>query len=161
MTSTHLDIHPQLTKDTAAWLGQRASTMRTGFTDMQATIELGLWRDALAIELSRIRLTLGQARCLTDVLNGHLMAPGLGFKVGLVYADCRDAFGSAGGYPPGYFGTKWGIDEQALLTYLGTQSPAADHALLDAITRWWDLGVDASVEGFAQVGLTVVPNPSQ
>ncbi|MGV9383525.1 hypothetical protein ACWDRB_47465 [Nonomuraea sp. NPDC003707] len=150
-----------LDNDTSAWLEQRADTMRTGCADMQAAIELGLWRDALAIELSRLRLSLGQARCLTDVLTGHLMSPGLGLTPGLVYADCRDAFGSAGGYPPGYFGTKWGIDEQALLDYLGALSPVADHALLDAITRWCEVGGEASVEGFATVGLTVVRDATQ
>ncbi|MDB4873375.1 MAG: hypothetical protein JWL97_4379 [Gemmatimonadales bacterium] len=33
--------------------------------------------------------------------------------------------------------------------------PTADHARLDALSRWWAAGGDPAVEGFAAVGLTV------
>lgn len=38
-------------------------------------------------------------------------------------------------------------------------SPAADHALHDAISRWRKTDAEPTVEGWASVGLTVLPSP--
>ncbi len=48
------------------------------------------------------------------------------------------------------------IDEQELLAYLRRLSPVADHALADAIARWREQSLDATVDGFGKVGLRVV-----
>lgn len=54
------------------------------------------------------------------------------------------------------YAAKWGIDEQSLLDRLGALGPAADHALRDALSRWWEQSREATAEGFAAVGLRVV-----
>ncbi|MEU6713047.1 hypothetical protein ABZ897_16315 [Nonomuraea sp. NPDC046802] len=156
-------IQARLSDDMAAWLNERSARMHSSGHNEQAKIELSLWRDALALELRRIRLALNQAMCIADVLNGHLMSPGLGYRPGLVYAELYDAFDIANDGPvPGYssYGKKWDIDEQQLLNYLGKLSPVADHALLDAMCRWWELqsreqGLD-DAKAFAHVGIRII-----
>ncbi|HJX88731.1 MAG TPA: hypothetical protein VJ277_14285 [Gemmatimonadales bacterium] len=150
--------------DLADWLGGRADRMHAASPGEQARIELGMWRDLLAMELRRIRLTLPQASCIADILGGHLMSPGLGYRPGLVYAEVADAFHIAAEGPvPGCstYGEKWGIDEDALLAYLAELNPAADHALMDALCRWWAQDSEPTQEGFAKVGITVIPAERQ
>ncbi len=132
------------------WLQDRAARTASGSVSEQARAEIGLWRAVLAGELRRIRLTVAQLSCVADVLGGVSMSPAVAVSAGLVYAECYDAFCLAG---EGSYGAKWGIGEAALLGYLGALSPAADHALADAISRWWQRGLDATGEGFAAVGL--------
>jgi hypothetical protein len=148
-------IQARLTSELAGWLDNRAGRM---FGDLnrnrQAIAELGLWRSVLDIELRRIRLTLAQANCIADVLNGCIMAPAVSGRPGMVYAACYEEFqiaretgGDISSYgakhgPEGCDPAKW---EQDLLDYLGKLSPAADHALRDAIAGWWDFpGWDTS-----------------
>jgi len=150
-------VHVRLDGETAAWLAGRADRMSTGSHHQQARTELGLWRTVLGAELRRIRLTLPQARCVADVLHGTLTNPAVASGAGLAYAECYDAFRIARATPGGEsYGAKHGVDEQELLDYLATLGPAADHALRDAIARWWaqpDPG--DSPEGFAAAGLQV------
>ncbi|SDT74270.1 hypothetical protein [Actinoplanes derwentensis] len=143
--------------ETAAWLKGRTERMFTPSHHQQAVIELGLWRSALALELRRIRLTVAQASCIADVLTGTAIDATLG---GTVYMSLADGFTIARDTPVpdlASYGRKWDVDEKELLEYVGRLSPVADHALRDAIARWWtDEDSEASVEGFAQVGLTVI-----
>lgn len=159
-------IQVRLGDDDALWLAGRAERMRTVSHNQvspnhQVILELSMWRGALTLELRRIRLTLAQASCIADVCNGWLMDAALGAGLGLVYAECYDAFKIARDVPAGLdpevssFGAKWEIDEQVLLDYLRDLNPVADHALRDAIARWWQQNLDATVEGFAVVGLRV------
>jgi hypothetical protein len=134
----------------------------------QARTELALWRMTLGAELSRVRLTLAQASCVADVLNWTVLDASVSGAVGMVFAECYDAFRLAREVGPGVmsdvssYGAKWGPEgcdaakwEKDLLDYLGTLGPAADHALRDAIVRWWELDVEPTVEGFATTGLRV------
>jgi hypothetical protein len=169
----------------AEWLRDRAERMpfardrrstEGSAAGGQARTELALWRAALEAELSRVRLTLAQASCVADVLNGTVLDAALGAPLGLAYAGCYDAFRLAREVSPGVvsdvssYGAKWGPEgcdpakwEQDLLGCLGTLGPVADHALRDAIARWWalpgePLPGDAAGEEkarFAAVGLRV------
>lgn len=48
---------------------------------------------------------------------------------------------------------------RALLGYLRTLGPTADHALLDAVSRWWEAeDSQSTIEGWAAVGLRVRPD---
>lgn len=143
-------IQARLTDDMAGWLAGREERMQQPRNhNRQAMTELGLWRAALEAELRRIRLTPGQANCIADVCNGWLMDASLGSRPGLVYAECYDAFRIARESPGGdlsSYGAKHGPEggdpakwEQDLLDYLGRLGPVADHALRDAVARWWDL----------------------
>jgi hypothetical protein len=156
-------IQARISGEVAGWLDGRADRMHAGSRHQQAAAELALWRTALNIELGRIRLTLGQANCLADVLNGHMIAPMIASRPGLVYAECYDAFQIARDIPlasdVSSYGAKHGPKgcdpaewEQDLLGYLGRLNAVADHALADAIARWWDIqGID-----FGSVGLEIL-----
>lgn len=141
---------------TLAWLQERSARMHTATVSTQASTELGLWQDALAAELRRIRLTLAQANCLADVLNGVMLTPASGgFPV--VYTEAADAFdlARADHLDADAYGTKWGIDEEALLRYLRSLGPTADHALHDAVSRWRLAGAEPTAKGWESVGLRV------
>lgn len=155
-------VHVRLDPAAAEWLNGRSGRMHTGSPHIQARIDLGLWRTALDMELRRIRMTLAQATCLADVMNGHLMSPSL-TRPGTVYAEAYDAFEIARDTPIpelSSYGAKHGMDEGELLAYLAKLGPVADHALTDALSRWWAEDHQPTVEGFAAVGLTVVDTGS-
>jgi hypothetical protein len=149
MVEDYPRIQARISGEIAGWLDGRAERMHTGSRHQQAAAELGLWRSALNIELGRIRLTLGQANCIADVCNGWAMGPAIGSRPGLVYAECYDAFAIAREAPVpdlSSYGAKWGPEgcdpkqwEQDLLDYLGKLNAVADHALMDAIAKWWDI----------------------
>ncbi len=149
-------VQVRLSDAMASWLEDRAARMTAGNRHQQARAELNLWRATLAAELRRIRLTLGQAACIADVIGGSPIRPAVGLSVGSVYAQCYDAFRLARTGPAGdvsSYGAKHGIEEGALLRKLGALGPAADQALADAISRWWDADLEPTAEGFAAVGL--------
>ena len=132
--------------------------MHGGSIHQQARAELGLWHAVLDAELRRIRLTGAELACVADVAAGSLLQPAVSLHAGTVYAQCYDAFRLTREYDPAgisSYGAKHGIDEQDLLDRLGALGPAADHALADAISRWWAGDLDATAEGFAAVGLRV------
>jgi hypothetical protein len=149
MTEDYPRVQVRISGEIAGWLNGRSDRMHTGSRHQQAAVELGLWRSALKIELGRIRLTLDRANCIGDVLNGHAMSPAVSSRPGLVYAECYDAFAIARETPVpdlSSYGAKWGPEgsdpkqwEQDLLDYLGKLNSVADHALMDAIAKWWDI----------------------
>lgn len=168
MTTTDGRIQVRVSDALAGWLDDRAGRMRTGSAHVQARSELELWYSALGSELRRIRLTLAQASCIADVCNGWLLDATMAGSLPLVYAECYDAFRIARDAAPGLdpdissYGAKWGPGgcdasgwEKHLLAYLQGLSPVADHALRDAISRWWEQDLEPTVEGFAKVGLRV------
>ena len=143
----------------AAWLTDRAARAMTGASvHQQGKAELELWRSALASELHGIRLSLAQAQCVAAVIGGshlseHVMRPGM------VHAECYDAFAIARRSPAlaavSSYGKQYGIDEAELLDYLGSLGPVADHALADALSRWWALDLEPDADGFGAAGLVV------
>jgi hypothetical protein len=168
VTTTDGRIQVRVDGTLAGWLEDRAQRMHTGSGHIQARSELELWHSALGSELRRIRLTLAQASCIADVCNGWLMDATMAGSLPLVYAECYDAFRIARDVAPGLppdvssYGAKWGPEgsdpatwEQDLLSCLHGLSPVADHALRDAISRWWEQDLEPTTEGFAKVGLRV------
>jgi hypothetical protein len=168
MTTTDDRIQVRAGGELGRWLDDRANRMHAGSRHIQARSELELWHSALSSELRRIRLTLAQASCIADVCNGWMLDAAMAGSLPLVYAECYDAFRIARDVPAGLnpdissYGAKWGPEdsdpaawEQELLGYLRPLSPTADHALRDAISRWWAQDLDPTVEGFAKVGLRV------
>jgi hypothetical protein len=152
-------IQARVANQLAEWLDGRAARMHGGGRNQQAITELGLWKMALDAELRQIRLTVPQASCIADVLADTLLTTSIAGSLPLVYAECSSAFDIARDAPipeSAAYGIRWGIEEQELLTYLRRLSPVADHALADAIARWREQDLDATVDGFAQVGLRVV-----
>jgi hypothetical protein len=152
-------IQARLANQLAEWLDGRADRMHGGGRNQQAITELGLWMMALDAELRKIRLTVPQASCIADVLDGTLLLASIAGSLPLVYAECASAFDIARATPipeGNTYGAIWNIDEQELLAYLRRLSPVADHALADAIARWREQNLDATVNGFAKAGLRVV-----
>lgn len=163
MTSPSTDnrVQVRVSPATAEWLGARATRMHTASIHAQAKTELDMWQTVLQFELRRIRLTLAEASCLADIMNGTLLQPGVGTSLGIAYAEVYDGFrlARATGGDISSYGAKWELDEQTMLDKLAALGPAADHALCDAIIRWWEGGHDPDVAGFAAVGLTVTETP--
>lgn len=150
-------VQVRLDDATAAWLAGRTARSQLGSPHQQARAELALLSDILAAELHGIRLTLEQASCIADVAGGSLLQPSA-MRPGRVFAECYDAFRIARAHDPAgisSYGKKHGVDEDELLEYLGSLGPAADHALADAVSRWWAGEHDATAEGFAAAGLLV------
>jgi hypothetical protein len=153
-------IHLRPGADLAAWLGSRRERIVPPLSGhLHARAELELWRAVIAAELRHLPpLTLPQASCIADALAGPQMQSAVAQGLGLVYAQVFDAFRlarSRAGGDVSSFGAKHGVKEQEILDYLEGLSPAADHALADAISRWWQEDLDATAEGFAAAGLRV------
>ena len=120
---------------------------------------------ALDAELRKIRLTVPQAACIADVLDGTLLPVSIAaaFRWCTPSAPAPSTSSATPRSPRGTPTATWNIDEEELLAYLRRLSPVADHALADAIARWREHNLDATVDGFAQVGLRVVdvePRPA-
>lgn len=120
------------TDATQQWLEGRARRMPTAPSlSLAAAQELGLWRAALAVELRRMPWTVAELCLIADAMNGHAMDPGLGSTVAVYLRDVFEAY-------PGSYGSKWEADEPAVLRKASALGPVADHALADAMARFWD-----------------------
>jgi len=158
MTPVDNRLQVRLAGDTPAWLDGRSNRMHTGSRDIQARLELGMWQSALQAELRRMRFTVAELNCMADAMNGTLMQPAMALSVPLVYADLADTFAIAREHDPlgiSSYGAKWEIDERALLDKVIALGPTADHALHDAISRWWEGDHESTAKGWAEVGLRV------
>ena len=143
------------------FLLDRARRMGDPSPHQQAHTELRLWRELAAAELRRIRLTFHQAQCITSIRGGWLLTTELAPGLSLVFLSCQEAFHNARTTPwETPYAERFDIDETALLDYLRTLGPAADHALRDALNRWHHEQLPATAEGFTQAGLQVVPGPA-
>jgi len=147
-------VQVRISDDTATWLADRTERMHGGSHHRQAKTELDLWRACLTAELRRIPLTLGEANCLADVLNATLLNTAVSVAFPLAYAECAGAFRYATGLSS--YGAKWSINEMEFLEKLRGLGPTTEHALRDAVSRWWATGVEPTVMGWAQVGLNVI-----
>jgi hypothetical protein len=165
--SSKVRIQCWIPNDLHAWINKRSHlSMRGNSTDKQAAEDLGLLQMIIDAELEGVRLTLEQARCVADVLNGAILEPAVGGSFGLAFAGCCDAFmGARMGPVPGKssYGAKhspgpdmWEEWEDFLLGYLRSLRPAADYALRYAIALWWAREAPDSAEGFAAAGLRII-----
>lgn len=140
----------RLGDDLVAWLDGRAARAETGAgTGARARAELRLWQDVLAAELGRQIWTLGEIGLVADVLSGSMLPDRVGAVVALQVLDGCSGLDNV-------HGQRWGVDEDALLGRLRRLGPAADLALLDAVSRWWASDTrDHSVSGWAEVGVLI------
>lgn len=150
-----------LDDDTAAWIADRAErALFGGSSALRVKTELQTWRDHLRAELDRMRFTLEELGLIANVLSGSL---GLDGGAGLtVTFELADAFSIAdakdlGG--PGSFGRHHDTDEGALLLKVSRLGPTGQHALADAVSRWWAAGHEYTPEGWAAVGIRAVDAP--
>lgn len=154
-------IQARVSDDTTAWLVDRADRMMTGSHHQQAGVELGLWRGILATELRRLRFSVPELCCLADVTGGASLDAAHADNLPLMYANAFDAFRTDFDSTTlsGAYGEHHGIDEQALLDKLIRLTPTQDHALTDALSRWWSQQLDATEDGFRAVGFTFPTHP--
>ena len=149
---------------------------------MQARLELALWRDVLAAELAAMPpIPLAWADALTEVTGGEQMSAAIaavrpdGSHYPVLWAEWSVRRADIAGHPGNTFAARYGLDEDKLDSWLKSLSPARDHAVRDALSRWWaevypsgsfqmrdwqsidqGTGLDpVSVEGLAAVGLRV------
>ena len=110
----------------ADWLAGRADrAMSPESIDVRAKTELGVWREAQAVELRRTTWTLPELGYLAELALGSILTPGFGALLAAESADADPATAA-----------KWGIDQQALTAQLAGLGPVQDFALRDALGRW-------------------------
>ena len=145
-----IQIAFRATPDLGDWLADRAArTQGGGGARARARVELEMWRAAMRVEAARTTWTLAEVAALARI-QGDAPLDG----VTSLAARARDELRPDPilGAPAGY-----GIDAGKLLAKLDGLSAVADHATVDAISRWWaDDDRQHTVEGWAAVGLTVV-----
>ena len=152
MTERDVRVQYRPSVDQAEWLEDRLRrAMRRDSLAGRAKTEVDMWRAVLAGELDRQRWTMSEIGMIADVIAGSLLTDAVGVTVSHAAVELMGARVAA----EGILTTKWGTDELAVLDRLSQLGPAADIALCDAVSRWWDLDLDHTPEGWAQVGLTV------
>jgi len=135
---------------TVGWLSGRAEARMLPVSPAQrARQELALWREHLAAELRRLRLTLAEANLLASCLQGVILDDAVGLPAAFAVAEVGQSHPDTSDV--------WGVDVSGLREWLITAGPTANHALVDACARWWAAGADATVDGWAAVGLRVTP----
>lgn len=135
---------------TVAWLADRAERMESGTSaDVQARTELALWRMVLDAELRRQRWSCAELCFIADVVAGSTILPTIGH---VLFAEVGDVLRLDGADK---WNDKWGVDARSVLRRLASLSPTADHALHDAISRWWHADGEATPDGWRVVGLVV------
>ena len=143
----------------AAWLTERAQRDFTyGTLADLVKRELDAWRVVLDLERARTRWTIGELCAMADVCNGSMMSS-LAFG-NLLAGELAEAFDQASAFGEiSSYGTKWNIDERALLTKALSLGPAADHATRDGLARFWAApSLDASdPQTWKRLGFTVLP----
>lgn len=158
-TDNRLQIRIPTGSEIDTWLTDRAARMHNS-RDIQARTELQIWAGVLSEELCALHPPLAWMNCIADVLNGSIIPEVISCNIGLVYAEVCDAFRAARHADPtggdiSSYGVKWELDEQALLEWLLDLSPAADHAVFDAVSRWWETSQEPTPAGWAAVGVFV------
>lgn len=151
-------VNVRVGEQIAAWIADRAERAGNPSPSQQARDDLALLCGLFRAELGRIELTTGEASAVADVLNPPLMDLGGPTFGRVTFMEMAGAIGDAresGGEMSSY-GAKHGFDEEELLGKLRRLGPAADYALRDAISRWWQGNLDATADGFAAVGLRIV-----
>jgi len=138
-----------------AWLDGRAKrSAQLASPGKRARTEILMWRDALTQEPRRQRWTLRELALLAEVHHGvipmNAIATNIGMAAGGIIDGLHDDLATTD--------EKWDVYENALTKKLLDLGPTADHALIDAIARWWEAKAEHSVEGWASVGITVHDN---
>jgi hypothetical protein len=138
--------------DQASWLAGRARITGGRSPDLQAKQELRIWESVLCAELARLRFTVAELRCLTEVLAGIQPAatPNSVGLAGVASATFHAAIHHSGGLPD-YDADL--VDE--LAARLRDLGPAADAALLDGLLRWADGHFEPDRRGFISAGFWV------
>jgi hypothetical protein len=135
---------------TSKWLDDRTARMLPGDSRPEAVRrELEMWQTALDLEAGTVAWTLPEACCLADIVAGSVLRPGLGLTL-------RARVGNAKGVAD-----KWGIDADSFAEKVGRLGVVADHAVSDALSRWWDrVGTcpedESTAAGFRAVGLRII-----
>lgn len=128
-------------------LGRAERAASLGSVSSRTRIEMELWRAGLAAELAQQSWTLAEIGMIADICNGAVIQDMIGSNAAANVADAVAAH-------PGSYGSRWSVDEHALLGRLLLLGPVADIALTDAVARWWAAGLPHTVEGWSGVGIS-------
>jgi hypothetical protein len=103
----------------------------------------------MADQLRRFPLSVGEARALAQAQGGAQVSPTWGAVLASWLASTPDPQN-----------LQPGVDMEDPLRRLIRLTPLGDFALRDAIARWWaNPSREASAEGFAAVGLSILDQP--
>jgi hypothetical protein len=141
--------------DLAGWITDRAErAMRMESLGVHIRTEVQKWRTIVGAELRHLRFTIGEIGLIADVFGGSLITDAISSRPPMAAIEVMDARDGM----EGSYGDKWGVDEMALVEKLLGLGPAADHALIDAVSRWWAADGEHTAAGWAAVGLTIRDN---
>lgn len=156
MTDNRIQVRIPEGGDLDQWLTNRSERMLSGSVSVQARTELELWHIVIDGELRRLRMPLAWMNCIGDILNSSMLDSTIGTDTGIIWHEAHDAFRLATGISS--YGAKWAINEKDLLDWLEKLGPAADHALRDAVSRWWETNQEPTKEGWRAVEVIVIPD---
>lgn len=144
--------------DLTSWLKDRAArSFSQAGIGSRAQTELLLWRRALQAELAIQRWTLTELGAIAAALDHTLITEAVPGSIGRCAVEVTDA--RRGQEEDWDAGIGDGFAGDHLVAKLARLGPTADMALVDAISRWWDAGLDHSPEGWAEVGVQVASGP--
>lgn len=151
--------HMDPTSTEVQWLRDRQERLGTVALGRQGVVEWQLLRELMAAELTQESWSLHEMAVLAAALQGCIPDIGLtpSAKPALLYEDVRDWLEDTDD-------AGRGDDEatQELLARLKVLSPIREHALVDAVSRWWHHGYGHTPEGWAEVGVRVAEqHPTQ
>lgn len=131
------------------WLVDRQQRYHAPGPAWRGVSEWRVLRDLLGAELEQQVWTLDELAVVAGALQGVLPFPGVVVNglAGEVNDYLIDDLVEASGHSP---------EEAALLARLGDLGPAVEHALSDAVSRWWATSREHTVEGWTTVGVRVV-----
>lgn len=146
------------------WLTDRAVRMglagKASPHNAQARLELENLKWLLVAEVARIRMPLAYLNALADLLQSTPPPPVTARALPDIYVECQEQLEATRGVDGrSLVAARWQIDENALLKQLKGLSPAADHALFDAIAQFVQAGYEPTVEGWSQVNVRAVRDP--
>ena len=121
-----------------------------------------LWDQALVAELSRVRLTIEEARWLTENCSPALVPAADGNHLHAEVAEAlrRRPQTAIGHGLRGDRTTRTApVDGNELLLRLAQLGPTADYAVRAALAQWHARGRTGTAAGFAAVGLNVLEQP--
>lgn len=120
------------------------STEPTGMS-ARVTTEIELWRTVLSAELAQQRWTIDDLETIAQALSSPLIPDTVSATTPRAATEVIEAAHIA----------RVELDP-GLLAKMLRLGPAADHALRDAICRWWTAGAEHTRAGWEAVGITPI-----
>ena len=148
-------LDPKRAAEARSWLADRQRRyIVTGSPVEQGVMEWNLLSELLAAELLQQRWTLDEAGRLAELHMGVIptLAISAAGRPSMLWEDLSEGIAAEGEDHL----SQMEVGTSGFLERIAALGPTAEHALVDALSRWWSHRHDHSVEGWAQVGIQIV-----